>query len=205
MARAFARRAVVRFDTETTSLDYMVAQIVGVSFCVEPGVIAAYVPLAHDYAGAPQQLPRERVLAALKPLLEDPQLPKLGHHLKYDAHVLANHGIRIRGMRYDTMLESYVWNSVATRHDMDSTVSRYLGIQTITFADVAGKGAKQLTFNQVPVERAAEYSAEDADVTLQLHRVLSEICTACRGCSGCMSRSSSRSCRCWRAWSITAC
>jgi DNA polymerase-1 len=159
------------FDTETTSLDYMVAQIVGVSFCVEPGS-AAYVPLAHDYAGAPEQLPRDRVLAALKPLLEDPDRPKLGHHLKYDAHVLANHGIQIRGMRYDSMLESYVWNSVATRHDMDSTAAKYLGIQTITFEQVAGKGAKQLTFNQVPVETAAAYSAEDADVTLQLHRVL---------------------------------
>jgi DNA polymerase-1 len=160
------------FDTETTSLDYMVAQIVGVSFCAEPGS-AAYVPLAHDYAGAPEQLSRERVLAALKPLLEDPDQPKLGHHLKYDAHVLANHGIQIRGMRYDTMLESYVWNSVATRHDMDSTASRYLGIKTITFEQVAGKGVKQLTFNQVPVDTAAEYSAEDADVTLQLHQVLS--------------------------------
>jgi DNA polymerase-1 len=160
------------FDTETTSLDYMSAEIVGVSFCVEPG-IAAYVPLAHDYAGAPEQLSRERVLAALKPLLEDPNLPKLGQHLKYDAHVLANHGIQLQGMRYDTMLESYVWNSVATRHDMDSTAARYLGIQTIRFEQVAGKGAKQLTFNQVPVERAAEYSAEDADVTLQLHQVLS--------------------------------
>jgi DNA polymerase-1 len=150
----------------------MVAEIVGVSFCIEPG-IAAYVPLAHNYAGAPEQLSRERVLAALKPLLEDPNRPKLGHHLKYDAHVLANHGIRIRGMRYDTMLESYVWNSVATRHDMDSTAARYLGIKTITFEQVAGKGAKQLTFDQVPVETAAEYSAEDADVTLQLHHVLS--------------------------------
>ncbi len=165
--------ALFAFDTETTSLDYMVAQIVGVSFCIEPG-IAAYVPLAHDYAGAPEQLSRERVLAALQPLLEDPDLPKLGQHLKYDAHVLANHGIQIQGMRYDTMLESYVWNSVATRHDMDSMAARYLGIQTIKFADVAGKGAKQLTFNQVPVERAAEYSAEDADVTLQLHRELSK-------------------------------
>jgi DNA polymerase I len=160
------------FDTETTSLDYMNAEIVGVSFCVEPGV-AAYVPLAHDYAGAPEQLPRARVLAALKPLLEDPGLPKLGQHLKYDAHVLANYAIHIQGMRYDSMLESYVWNSVATRHDMDSTAAKYLGIKTIKFEEVAGKGAKQLTFNQVPVERAAEYSAEDADVTLQLHRVLS--------------------------------
>ncbi len=163
---------LVAFDTETTSLDYMNAQIVGVSFCVEPGS-AAYVPLAHDYAGAPEQLPRERVLAALQPLLEDPNLPKLGQHLKYDAHVLANHGIQLQGMRYDTMLESYVWNSVATRHDMDSTAAKYLGIQTIKFEEVAGKGAKQLTFNQVPVETAAEYAAEDADVTLQLHQVLS--------------------------------
>jgi DNA polymerase I len=159
------------FDTETTSLDYMSAQVVGVSFCVEPGV-AAYLPLAHDYAGAPEQLDRSRVLAALKTLLEDPARAKVGHHLKYDAHVLANHGIRLEGMRYDTMLESYVWNSVATRHDMDSAAARYLGITTIRFEDVAGKGAKQLTFNQVPVDKAAEYSAEDADVTLQLHRVL---------------------------------
>ena len=160
------------FDTETTSLDYMSAQIVGVSFCAEPG-IAAYVPLAHDYAGAPEQLSRERTLAALQPLLEDPARAKVGQHLKYDAHVLANHGIALQGMRYDTMLESYVWNSVATRHDMDSTAKKYLGIDTITFEQVAGKGAKQLTFNDVPVERAAEYAAEDADVTLQLHKVLS--------------------------------
>jgi DNA polymerase I len=160
------------FDTETTSLDYMNAEVVGVSFCVDPGV-AAYVPLAHDYAGAPEQLPRTQVLEALRPLLEDPAVPKLGQHLKYDAHVLANHGIRLEGMRYDTMLESYVWNSVATRHDMDSMAALYLGIQTIKFSDVAGKGAKQLTFNQVPVPQAAEYAAEDADVTLQLHRVLS--------------------------------
>ena len=164
------------FDTETTSLDYMSAEIVGVSFCVEPGH-AAYVPLAHDYAGAPDQLPRAGVLARLKPLLEDPARAKLGHHLKYDAHVLANHGIALEGMRYDSMLESYVLNSTATRHDMDSTAQKYLGIRTIHYEDVAGKGAKQLTFNQVPVETAAEYSAEDADVTLQLHRHLwSELC-----------------------------
>jgi len=163
--------SLIAFDTETTSLDYMSAEIVGVSFCIEPGS-AAYVPVGHDYAGAPDQLPRARVLAALKPLLEDAGLPKLGQHLKYDAHVLKNYDIQLRGMRYDTMLESYVWNSVATRHDMDSTAARYLGIQTIRFEQVAGKGAKQLTFNQVPVETAAEYSAEDADVTLQLHQVL---------------------------------
>jgi DNA polymerase-1 len=162
---------LVAFDTETTSLDYMKAEIVGVSLCVEPGT-AAYVPLKHDYAGAPEQLDRERVLAALQPLLEDPELPKVGHHLKYDAHVLCNHGIRLAGMRYDSMLESYVWNSIATRHDMDSTAQRYLGVTTIKYEDVAGKGAKQLGFNEVPIERAAEYAAEDADVTLRLHRAL---------------------------------
>ena len=156
------------FDTETTNLDYMKAQIVGVSFALERGK-AAYVPLSHDYAGAPEQLNREKVLVALKPILEDPERGKIGHHLKYDAHVLSNHDIQLAGMRYDTMLESYVLNSVATRHDMDSTALCYLGIRTITYEDIAGKGAKQLTFNQVPVDKAAEYAAEDADVTLCLH------------------------------------
>jgi DNA polymerase-1 len=159
------------FDTETTSLDYMQAEIVGVSFAVEPGA-AAYVPLAHDYPGAPDQLGRGAVLERLKPLLEDPARGKLGHHLKYDAHVLRNHGIELAGMRYDTMLESYVLNSTATRHDLDSTARHYLGVETIHYEDVAGKGAKQLSFNEVPVEQAAEYSAEDADVTLQLHNRL---------------------------------
>ncbi len=164
-AEAFA------FDTETTSLDYMAAEIVGVSFAVEPGR-AAYVPLAHDYPGAPDQLDRGRVLAALKPLLEDPARAKIGHHLKYDAHVLANHGVALDGMRYDSMLESYVLNSTAIRHDMDACAQRYLGIKTISYEDVAGKGARQLSFNEVPLETAAEYAAEDADVTLQLHRAL---------------------------------
>jgi DNA polymerase-1 len=159
------------FDTETTSLDYMSAEIVGVSFGLEAGV-AAYVPLRHDYAGAPEQLDRDRVFAALKPILEDPERGKIGHHLKYDAHVLANHGIQLAGMRFDTMLESYVLNSVATRHDMDSTALCYLGIRTVTYEDVAGKGAKQLPFNQVPVDKAAAYAAEDADVTLCLHKTL---------------------------------
>jgi DNA polymerase-1 len=159
------------FDTETTSLDYSVAQIVGVSFCVEPGK-AAYLPLAHRYTGAPEQLDRDRTLALLKPILEDPTLGKIGHHLKYDAHVLSNHGIALAGMRYDSMLESYVWNSVATRHDMDSVAQRYLGIQTIKYEDVAGKGAKQIGFDEVPLEKAAEYAAEDADVTLRLHQTL---------------------------------
>jgi DNA polymerase-1 len=159
------------FDTETTSLDYMKAEIVGVSFGLERGT-AAYVPLRHDYPGAPEQLDRDKVLAALKPILEDPERGKIGHHLKYDAHVLSNHDIELAGMRFDTMLESYVLNSVATRHDMDSTALCYLGIRTITYEDVAGKGAKQLTFNQVPVDKASEYAAEDADVTLCLHHTL---------------------------------
>ncbi|MGH8295312.1 MAG: DNA polymerase I, partial [Steroidobacteraceae bacterium] len=162
---------LIALDTETTSLDYMSAEIVGVSFCVESGVVA-YLPLGHDYAGAPPQLDRSRALEALRPILEDPERPKLGHHLKYDAHVLQNHGIRLAGMRYDTMLESYVWNSVGTRHDMDSTALCYLGLRTITYEDVAGKGAKQIPFSQVPVERASEYAAEDADVTMCLHRAL---------------------------------
>ncbi len=159
------------FDTETTSLNYMEARIVGVSFAVEPGR-AAYVPLAHDYLGAPQQLDREEVLARLQPLLEDESRAKVGQNLKYDASVLANHGITLRGIRFDTMLESYVLDSTGTRHDMDSLALKYLGRKTIHFEDIAGKGAKQLTFNQVNVEEAGPYAAEDADITLRLHRAL---------------------------------
>ena len=159
------------FDTETTTPDYMRAEIVGVSFSVEPGV-AAYVPLAHVYPGAPEQLARARVLGALKPLLEDGSRGKIGHNLKYDAHVLAHEGITLAGMRFDTMLESYVWNSVATNHDMDADAQRYLGVTTISYAEVAGKGAKQISFDQVSVERAGEYAAENADVTLRLHQAL---------------------------------
>ncbi|NGP52542.1 DNA polymerase I [Thioalkalivibrio sp. XN8] len=159
------------FDTETDSLDYMKARIVGVSFAVEPGR-AAYVPLAHHDPDAPQQLGLEDTLAKLKPLLEDPARGKIGHHLKYDWHVLANHGIALAGVRYDTMLESYVLDSTATRHDMDSVALKYLGHQTIRYEDVAGKGAKQITFDQVPVATAAPYAAEDAEVTLRLHRAL---------------------------------
>ena len=158
-------------DTETTSLDYMQAEIVGLSFCIEPG-IAAYLPVAHTYAGAPTQLDREQVLQRLKPLLESPSHGKIGHHLKYDAHIFANYGITLRAMRFDTMLESYVLNSVATRHDMDSVSLRYLGIQPITYTDVTGKGAKQLNFSEVELERAGEYAAEDADLTVRLHRSL---------------------------------
>ncbi|MFM1885925.1 MAG: hypothetical protein RL026_1082 [Pseudomonadota bacterium] len=159
---------LVALDTETTSLDYLQARIVGLSFAVAPGE-AAYLPLAHRYAGAPEQLDLDTTLARLKPWLEDADRPKVGHHLKYDTHVLANHGITLRGQRFDTMLESYVWNSVATRHDMDSCAAHYLGLQTITYEEVAGKGAKQIGFDQVPVEQAATYAAEDADVTLRLH------------------------------------
>jgi DNA polymerase-1 len=159
------------FDTETTSLDYMEAEIVGVSFAVVPGQ-AAYVPLAHDYPGAPDQLDRAEVLERLRALLEDPAVPKLGQNLKYDMSVLANHGITLRGIAHDSMLQSYVLDSTATRHDMDSLALKYLGRKTITFEEVAGKGTKQLTFNQVPLEQAADYAAEDADITLQLHRTL---------------------------------
>jgi DNA polymerase-1 len=168
---ALEKAPLFAFDTETTSLNYMQAEIVGVSFCIEPGT-AAYLPLAHDYAGAPDQLDRAATLARLKPLLEDAKRPKVGHHLKYDAHVLEEAGIALAGMRYDSMLESYVLNSTATRHDMDSCAKLYLGVDTIKYEDVAGKGAKQIPFNQVPVDTASTYAAEDADVTLQLHRTL---------------------------------
>ncbi len=164
---------LVAFDTETTSLDYMDAELVGLSFAVADGQ-AAYVPVAHDYPGAPDQLGRDEVLGLLHDWLEDDDAAKVGHHLKYDAHVLLRYGIRLGGMAYDSMLESYVLNSVATRHDMDSTARHYLGVETIHYEDVAGKGAKQLTFNQVDLETAAPYAAEDADVTLRLHEHLSK-------------------------------
>lgn len=157
------------FDTETTSLDYIDAEIVGVSFAVECGE-AAYLPLAHDYDKAPTQLDRSAILEQLRPLLEDENRKKVGQNLKYDANVLLNHGIQLRGIAFDTMLESYVLNSTASRHDMDSLALKYLGQTTIHFEDVAGKGAKQITFNQVPIDVAAPYAAEDADITLQLHQ-----------------------------------
>ena len=159
------------FDTETTSLDYMRARIVGVSFSVAPGS-AAYVPLAHDYPGAPDQLNREQTLALLKPLLEDPRQHKVGQNLKYDMSVLANHDIALCGIAYDTMLESYVLNAGVGRHDMDTLAERHLKHQTIHFEDIAGKGAKQLTFDQIPLEQAGPYAAEDADVTLRLHQTM---------------------------------
>lgn len=166
------RATLFAFDTETTSLNYMVAEVVGVSFAVEAGA-GAYVPLAHDYPGAPDQLRRDAVLDALKPLLEDEQVAKVGQHLKYDANVLANHGITLRGIHDDTMLESYILDAVGSRHDLDTLALKYLGQRTIHFEDIAGKGAKQITFNQVPIEQAAPYAAEDAEVTLRLHQLLS--------------------------------
>ncbi|MFQ2348823.1 MULTISPECIES: DNA polymerase I [Aeromonas] len=159
------------FDTETTSLDYMEARVVGVSFAIEPGK-AAYVPFGHDYLGAPVQLTEAVVLGKLKPLLEDPARLKVGQNLKYDRNVLLNHGIELQGIAYDTMLESYVLNSTASRHDMDSLARRYLNAETISFEDIAGKGVKQLTFNQIELEQAAPYAAEDADITLRLHQAL---------------------------------
>jgi DNA polymerase-1 len=156
------------FDAETTSVEYMAAKLVGVSFAVEAGS-AAYVPFAHDYIDAPEQLSEEFVLGQLKPLLEDAGKAKIGQNLKYDAHVLKNHGIAMRGMKYDTMLESYVNNSTASRHNMDSLAQHYLDLKTVSFEEVAGKGAKQLTFNQVSLDVAAPYAAEDADITLRLH------------------------------------
>lgn len=162
---------LVAFDTETTSIDYMEAELVGLSFAVEQGQ-AAYLPVAHCYEGAPKQLDREYVLEQLKPWLEDASRGKVGHHLKYDAHILENHGVTLRGMRFDSMLESYVLNSTATRHDMNSTAHKYLNLETIRFEDVAGKGAGQLRFDQVDLDRAAPYAAEDADITLRLHRKL---------------------------------
>ncbi|MGI9203855.1 MAG: DNA polymerase I [Woeseiaceae bacterium] len=163
--------ALTAIDTETTSINYMDAELVGISLAVETGE-AAYIPVAHDYPGAPDQLDRDAVLDALKPFLENPGKKKVGHHLKYDAHIFARYGIALQGMAFDSMLESYVLNSVATRHDMDSVARYYLNIDTIHYEDVAGKGAKQLTFNQVDLEQAAPYAAEDADITLKLHNEL---------------------------------
>ncbi|MDI9246542.1 DNA polymerase I [Marinobacter sp. CHS3-4] len=159
------------FDTETTSLRYMDAELVGLSFAIEPGE-AAYVPFGHDYMGAPEQLDREAVLDQFKPLLEDPKAAKVGQNLKYDKNVLANHDIDLQGIAEDTMLESYVLNSVASRHNMDALALEYLGEQTTSFESIAGKGAKQLTFNQIDLAQAGPYAAEDADITLRLHQVL---------------------------------
>jgi DNA polymerase-1 len=165
-----AAAPLVSLDTETTSLAYMRAELVGISLAVTPGE-AAYIPLSHRYPGAPDQLNREAVLARLKPWLES-AAPKVGHHLKYDAHIFANHGIALAGVVHDTMLESYVLSSTATRHDLDSVAALYLGLETLKYESVVGKGAKQITFDQVDLDTATRYSAEDADVALQVHGAL---------------------------------
>ena len=172
---------LIAFDTETTGLDAQKAQLVGLSFAVKPGE-AAYIPLTHSYMGVPEQLDRDTVLRALKPLLEDPSKAKVGQHAKYDMNILANCaiggdqacGIMVQGVAFDTMLESYVLDSTGSRHDMDSLALKYLGHTTTSFQDIAGKGAKQLTFDQISLEQAGPYAAEDADVTLRLHHVLHE-------------------------------
>ena len=161
---------LVALDTETTSLNYMEAQLVGISLSVEPGE-AAYIPIHHTYAGAPEQLDQELVLEKLGPWLES-NAPKVGHHLKYDTHILRNHGIKLKGIVYDSMLESYVLNSTATRHDMDSVAKQYLNTETTKYEEIAGRGAKQLRFDEIAIEIAAPYAAEDADITLRLHRAL---------------------------------
>ncbi len=162
---------LVAFDTETTSINYIEAQLVGFSFAIDEGE-AAYLPFGHDYPDAPEQLGIDQVLALFKPILEDPEIKKIGQHLKYDKNVLANYDINLLGIGFDTMLESYIFNSTAGRHDMDSLAERYLNYQTTHFEEIAGKGAKQITFNQVPMENAAHYAAEDADITLRLHQKL---------------------------------
>jgi DNA polymerase-1 len=165
-----AAAQLVALDTETTSLAYMRAELVGISLAVTPGE-AAYIPLAHRYPGAPDQLPLDAVLARLKPWLES-TAPKVGHHSKYDAHIFAKHGIELDGVAHDTMLESYVLSSTATRHDLDSVAALYLGVATLKHEEVAGKGAKQITFDQVDLDKATRYSAEKADLALRLHETL---------------------------------
>ncbi len=166
-----ANAELFAFDTETDRLDYMEAELVGISVATQLGE-AAYIPLAHDYVGAPDQLDRAEVIAQLKPLLESNEHQKVGQHIKFDMNVMARYGVQMQGIAFDTMLESYVLNSTATRHDMDSLADKYLGVKTVTFEDIAGKGKKQLTFNQIDLEQAAPYAAEDADITLRLHQAL---------------------------------
>ena len=171
LIETLTKAGIFALDTETTSLDYMDAELVGFSFCAEPGE-ACYVPVGHHYAGAPDQLSLTTVLEKLKPLLADASVKKVGQHLKYDLNVLDRYDLVVNGIEYDTMLESYVLNSVGSRHNMDDLARRYLGRETIKYEDIAGKGAKQITFDQVPVEQASDYAAEDADVTWQLHQAL---------------------------------
>ena len=162
---------LIAFETHTSSQDYMQAELVGLSFCIEPGT-AAYVPLAHNYAGVPAYLARDEALRALRPILEGERPAKLGHHQKYDAHVMKRYGIALRGMHFDAMLESYVWNSTATRHELSSIAKKHLGFETIRYEDIAGRGAKQIGFDQVALDVATQYAAQEADIAMQLHRVL---------------------------------
>ena len=162
---------LIAFDTETTSLDPMQAELVGLSFSTRAGQ-AAYLPVGHDYPGVEPQLDRDEVIGKLKPLLEDPDRPKVGQHIKYDMNVLSRYDVSVQGVAFDTMLESYVFNSTGSRHDMDSLALKYLGRQTTHYEDIAGKGAKQISFSQVNIEEASHYAAEDADITLQLHEHL---------------------------------
>lgn len=171
MAQKLERAELFCFDTETDSLASNQARLIGLAFATEKGH-GWYVPVDHDYLGAPAQLPLDKVLARLRPLLEDEQHAKVGQHIKFDLNVLARHGVQVRGVRHDTMLQSYVLDAAGNRHDMDTLAEKYLGHRTIAFSDVAGKGKNQITFNQVDLEKAAEYSAEDADITLRLHQVL---------------------------------
>lgn len=162
---------LIAFDTETTSIDAQQAELVGLSFAIKP-YQAIYIPVAHDYMGAPKQLPRDNVLAKLKPILENPNKAKVGQHAKYDINVLNHYNINVQGVKYDTMMESYILDATGSRHDMDTLATIYLNEQTIKFEEIAGKGAKQLTFNQISLEQAAPYAAEDADITLRLHETL---------------------------------
>lgn len=162
---------LIAFDTETTSIDAQRAELVGLSFAIKP-YQAIYIPVAHDYMGAPKQLPRDNVLAKLKPILENPNKAKVGQHAKYDINVLNHYNINVQGVKYDTMMESYILDATGSRHDMDTLATIYLNEQTIKFEEIAGKGAKQLTFNQISLEQAAPYAAEDADITLRLHETL---------------------------------
>ena len=168
-AKKLQHANLIAFDTETDNLDYMQANLVGMSFSVNAGE-AAYLPIAHDYPNAPKQLTLEETLKEIGSILEDPNKAKLGHNLKYDQSVLAQHGVNLVGIQHDTMLESYVFNSTASRHDLDTLCELHLEHKNIKFEEVAGKGARQITFNQVPLEEAVEYAAEDADMALQLHQ-----------------------------------
>ena len=169
--KKLAKAKLIAFDTETDSLDYMSANLVGVSFSVKEGE-AAYLPVAHDYNDAPDQLKLEEVLKDLKPLLEDPEVKLVGQNLKFDNNVLHKYDVTLAGIEHDTMLQSYVLNSTGSRHDMDTLAEKYLGEQTIHFEDIAGKGKKQLTFNEIDLEQAGPYAAEDADITFRLHQTL---------------------------------